>query len=298
MKKLFTLLLAVALCLSIAACGGVDKQPAIDAFNNASDAYDKLVDEMNTNIEAYPPELIEVMTEMGDAMRENKAILESDQELTEELVAQMVSAFGEVQAWSEETFGSLDEIIAETNAGKMAVIEVFNETSTAFDALVDKLNANIDAQDQQTIDLMTEMAAVLTECKNLLESDTPIDDELAQQLISDLTNIKTWLADAEPVLLDTPAAPSAGGADKQAAIDAFNNTNGIFTAIATEVNNHPNDFAPEVIDALVTISEGLQQYKDILESDVQLSQEDLNALIADCQKFDAWALEHESDFFG
>ena len=37
MKKFVALILAIVLCLSLVACGGPDKQPAIDAFNAAVD---------------------------------------------------------------------------------------------------------------------------------------------------------------------------------------------------------------------------------------------------------------------
>ncbi|MBP1557451.1 MAG: hypothetical protein J6A76_06020, partial [Oscillospiraceae bacterium] len=128
MKKLFALIIATVMCVSLVACGGVDKQPAIDAFNNATDIYDKLVDEMNKDLSVYPPELIDVMNDMAEALKENKTILEGDTELTEENVAEMVSAFGEVQKWAQETYDSLDEIIAENVDNKQAVIDVFNET--------------------------------------------------------------------------------------------------------------------------------------------------------------------------
>ena len=79
MKKLVALLIAMAMTLSLAACGGssdqpaapaapaaptasaaptLDKQDAIDAFNKASTIYDALVNKMNAEIELYPADLI------------------------------------------------------------------------------------------------------------------------------------------------------------------------------------------------------------------------------------------------
>lgn len=301
MKKLFLILLAMIMCVSLVACGGgVDKQPAIDAFNNATNIYDKLVNEMNANIDAYPPELIDVMKEMSDALLENKAILESNTELTEENVSQMVAAFAEVQKWAEETYADLDAIVAETNEGKQAIIDVFNETSTAFDALGAKINANPDAYDEQTIDVMKQMADALIQCKDALESDVQIDAEIGEQLINDLENIKAWIAEADAVLLPDDAAPavSAGGADKQVAIEMFNSASNIFNAISAEVNSHIDDFSDEFVDGMIMVAEGLQQYQQLLQSGAEISQAEIDQIVEDCQAVIDWALEHETDVFG
>ena len=115
MKKLVTLLLALVMCLSLVACGGVDKQPAIDAFNSAVAKYDAMAMEMNENIDLYPQELVDVLVEMSDALLEHKAILEGDQELTQEDVDMLIGVFNEVEAWVDETVPQLDEYL-ELNA--------------------------------------------------------------------------------------------------------------------------------------------------------------------------------------
>ena len=47
MKKLLALMLALVMSLSLAACdSGPDKQPAIDAYNQCSETYNKFVDIM------------------------------------------------------------------------------------------------------------------------------------------------------------------------------------------------------------------------------------------------------------
>ena len=53
MKKITSLLLVLVMCVSLVACGGVDKQPAIDAFNKASTAYDEVATIINENPDAY-----------------------------------------------------------------------------------------------------------------------------------------------------------------------------------------------------------------------------------------------------
>ena len=103
MKKIVGILMVMLLSVTLVACGGVDKQPAIDAFNNATSVYDALVNEINADISAYPQELIDVMMEMSEALLENKSILEGDQELTQEQIDAMIAAFGDVEKWAKET---------------------------------------------------------------------------------------------------------------------------------------------------------------------------------------------------
>ena len=298
MKKLFAILLAMVMCVSLVACGGVDKQPAIDAFNNATDIYDKLVDEMNTNLDAYPPELIDVMNEMTEALKENKAILESDTELTEENVAEMVAAFGEVQKWAQDTYDSLDEIIAEAGADKQAVIDVFNETSSAFDAMTAKINANPGAYDQQTIDLMTQMANALIQCKELLESDKQLTAEDAETLIKQLTDIKGWVAEAEAVLVDGAAGASAGTVDKALIAETFNAIVGMYDATVDEINRHPQDFSQEIIDIMASIAEPMIQYKAMIESGAEFSIDEATDFAEFCESVQNILLNIESDVFG
>ena len=58
MKKLLTILLAAALCLSLAACGdsAPDKQPAIDAYNELVENYNKFVDITNEDLSDWSEE--------------------------------------------------------------------------------------------------------------------------------------------------------------------------------------------------------------------------------------------------
>ena len=99
MKKLIALLMALVLSLSLVACGGPDKQPAIDAFNKASTAFDGVAAIINADIEAYDPEVIETMTEMANVLTQHKELLESDQELTQEKLDEMIAWYADVEEW-------------------------------------------------------------------------------------------------------------------------------------------------------------------------------------------------------
>lgn len=99
MKKLIALALALILCLSMVACGGPDKQPAIDAFNKASTAFDAVAKTINENIDAYDEEVITTMTEMANVMLQHKQLLEGDDEISQEKLDEMIKWYGEVEAW-------------------------------------------------------------------------------------------------------------------------------------------------------------------------------------------------------
>lgn len=200
MKKLSTLLIALVMCVSLVACGGADPQPAIDSFNSASDAYDTLIDKINANIEAYPQELIDAISEMGSTLTEYKDMLESEREYTEEEVTGMIEVFTEVENWAKDLDAQLEEL---ANAGidKQAAIDAFNATSTAFDALANKVNASPEAFSQEEIDLLNQMADTLIQCKELLESDQELTQEQIDALVTDLNNIEAWVAEAEAVLV-------------------------------------------------------------------------------------------------
>lgn len=109
MKKLLALLLTLALCLSLAACGGdttdtatVDTQPAIDAYNELADNYNAFVDQENENLDAWEQEDIDYMNDIADVINQYSEDLSSDKEYTQEEVDEMVDMFTEFNAVIEE----------------------------------------------------------------------------------------------------------------------------------------------------------------------------------------------------
>lgn len=98
MKKLISLVLALVLCLALAACAA-DRQPAIDAFNHAKDGFNEVANIINADIEAYDEEVIEVMTEMANTLELHKQRLEGDEELTQEQLDEMIAWYADVEEW-------------------------------------------------------------------------------------------------------------------------------------------------------------------------------------------------------
>ena len=99
MKKLIALALVLVLCVSLVACGGPDKQPAIDAFNKASTAFNEVSAVINADIESYDEEFVDGMIEMANLLAKYKDLLESDKEITQESLDEMVEWFGTVEDW-------------------------------------------------------------------------------------------------------------------------------------------------------------------------------------------------------
>lgn len=99
MKKIFALVLVIAMALSFAGCGGPDRQPAIDAFNAANTVFTEVANAINSGAVEAAEEDVEYLIELAEVIAEHKAILEDDSiELTEEKLAEMASWYGEVEA--------------------------------------------------------------------------------------------------------------------------------------------------------------------------------------------------------
>ena len=206
MKKLFALLLALVMSLSLVACGGsdtssdaasgVDTQPVFDAFNSAADAFDAVANEINADLEAYPQELIDVMNEMADAMLEAKALLESGDELTEEVAADLMDKFNEVEVWSDDVAANLENMTIEAttvDTSKEAVIEAFNYVSTRFDAVSAIINEDIESYDEEFVDGMIEVAEGMIDFKEILESDAELTEEEGMTILETLLEIDEWI---------------------------------------------------------------------------------------------------------
>ena len=101
MKKLIALVLALVLSLSLVACGGVDTQPAIDAYNKLAQTYNTFVTQENENLENWAEEDVEYMNQIAEVITEYGTKLGGSTEFTEEEVTEMVEMFNEFNATIE-----------------------------------------------------------------------------------------------------------------------------------------------------------------------------------------------------
>ncbi len=95
MKKLFALLTAMVMSLSLVACGSPDKQPAIDAYNQLAENYNAFVEQENENLDAWTEEDIDYMNEIADVITQYSEKLSDDTEFTQEEIDEMVDMFNE-----------------------------------------------------------------------------------------------------------------------------------------------------------------------------------------------------------
>ena len=99
MKKIISCLVVLTMCISLAACGGTDKQAAIDAFNKASTSFNEVANAINANPDAYDQDVIDTMVEMADVLQQHKELLEGDTEIEEDKLNEMIEWYGTVEEW-------------------------------------------------------------------------------------------------------------------------------------------------------------------------------------------------------
>ena len=293
MKKLFSMILAMVMCVSLTACGGgVDKQPAIDAFNSANTAFTELANKVNADIEAYPDDLIDVMTDMSGMLSEYKALLEGDQELTEENITEIIGVFNQVETWAKESLPQLDSLIA---VDKQPAIDAFNKANTAFTALAEKINANPAAYSEEKIAEMNQMAEILATAKAGLESDKELTEEAVAELVNTMAEVEAWVASKDFEDVELVESDELLLSD---VIDYYNTLIERFDTIAYMVDEDPSAFDDEFVADMVTVSEGLAVYGEALSSGEEATQEDLELIVTDLTDFDMWLQEVESQFLG
>lgn len=105
MKKLISFLLATVLCFSLVACGGPDKQPAIDAHNRAGAAVNELVDIINADPESYAP-YVEEMARLTELLNQCGQALQGG-DLDQDALDEWVGICNEIEQWAVEAKAEL-----------------------------------------------------------------------------------------------------------------------------------------------------------------------------------------------
>lgn len=82
------------------------------------------------------------------------------------------------------------------------------------------------------------------------------------------------------VLVLSVSLVACGAPDRQPAIDAFNAANSIFAEVANVINGNPDAFDEAVFDSMMELGKTIAEHKALLEGDTDLSQEQLDEMIA------------------
>lgn len=196
MKKLTALFMAIAMSLSLVACGGgPDKQPAIDALDKAGTAFNEVANKMNENIGMYPQDTIDELNELAGIMNEKMELLASDTDLTQEDIDAIVASAAEIEAWATELRPMLDTIV-DTQPAKDAFISAVN----VYDEVAIYMNENIELFTEEDIAAMTDVGNVLMECKETLESVTFTDQEALDAFIANMADVEAWALSVKEAL--------------------------------------------------------------------------------------------------
>ena len=99
MNKPVSILLALVLCLSLTACGKPDKQPAIEAFNKASAAFNEVSAIINQNPEAYEESFVDTMIEWAGLLNDMKSKLDGN-DLNQDDLDKVTSYCKDVEQWA------------------------------------------------------------------------------------------------------------------------------------------------------------------------------------------------------
>ena len=111
MKRILTLVLTLALTLSLVSCGSKpDKQPLIEAYNAASASFDELAILVNENADVVAPELIEVLNQTADMLLEYKDL--TNQDLTQEQIDVAIEFLKTVPASMQTIKESIEQDLA------------------------------------------------------------------------------------------------------------------------------------------------------------------------------------------
>ncbi len=133
MKKLLTLLLTGAMALSLTACGGVDTDAAIEAFNTTNTQLNTLGSYVNENVDKVDEDTVNEIQSIMDSMGAFKAELESD-DISQERVDEIIAELNSYPAKITEIETKAKDLI---EGGQALTEEDMSALQTAYDELFD-----------------------------------------------------------------------------------------------------------------------------------------------------------------
>lgn len=114
MKKLLTLVLALGMTLSLAACGGVATK-AMDAFNKVNTQYTEIGTMVNDNVELIDAETIDTLNQIATDMEGYRAEIGAD-EITQARADEIIKLLEPLPAQLTEIKSAVEDMIANGGA--------------------------------------------------------------------------------------------------------------------------------------------------------------------------------------
>lgn len=163
MKKLLILMMALAMTLSLAACG-VDNSAAADAFNSTNDQFNSVVDLFNNNLDKMDQETQDAMQSVSDALAAFKAEIESEdlkQDRADAIVGELkaypdkiAQLKTKVEALIESAgYATTEEQTAVLTEIEQGLADVYAQFADVYDMLNEETQAFVDEIGQQVTDI-------------------------------------------------------------------------------------------------------------------------------------------------
>jgi len=185
MRKILTLVIALTLTLSLAACSAVDKKGVADAYANVSGLYNEVANLGNQNANLISTETIAASTDIANSLEGYKKEIESS-DLTQERADEIAKELAAYPDKIAELKTKLEEEISAGAAGVpsagnsgaeisdeqlKALTEAYNAVAPAFNEMYEAAEANGWLADEQTNAEISVLNGALTGIGEALTND-------------------------------------------------------------------------------------------------------------------------------
>lgn len=183
MKKTLVLMITLVMTLSLAACGGVDKNEVTEAFNSTNTENNVVVTFANENLDKMDQVTMDAITEIVNAMAAYKAEIESD-DLTQERADEIIAELKEYPAKIAELKTKVDALIESGGAG------VTEQQATTLSQIAQSLTdvhakyaEYYDSFNDETKDFVNEIAQTVNDINSVLDGSIALDSAQADEFI-------------------------------------------------------------------------------------------------------------------
>lgn len=183
MKKTLTLALSFMLVLSLAACGGVNKNAVAEAFNKVSNQFDEVANLMNENVAKMDASTIEAATAFANLLNDYKTEIESD-ELTQERADEIEKLLADAPRQIADMKAAVDAMLSAPEFEPMSDEQAALATEIADELVLiyDNFMLYQDNLDEATLNFVNEIGLTVGDITTLLTTENVSCNEAATVL--------------------------------------------------------------------------------------------------------------------